>query len=127
MRYIELRESEIIELIERNECSDNKVERKRCHCLLLSHKRHSINDIVKILGMPRSTIIRLFDSWSKYKYDSLRIKSGRGPKYKLSNMEEVIEQQLREHNRNLNTVLNHLEEHHQLIVSKDTLKRFLKD
>ena len=56
--------------------------------------------------MSRSTIERLFDSWAKYQHDSLRIKSGRGPKYKLSNMEEIIEQQLKEHNRSLNAVLN---------------------
>ena len=44
--------------------------------------------------------------------------------YKLSNLEEVIEQQLNEHNSNLNTVLNHLEEHHRVLVSKDTLAFF---
>ncbi len=40
-------------------------------------------------------------------------------------MEEVIGQQLEKHN--LNKVLNYLEEHHKLIVSNDTLKRFLKN
>ncbi len=80
MRYVKLSNNEFIELTKRKGYSGNVVERKRGRCLLLSHKQYSIIEIVKILGMSRSTIIRLFNAWSKYQYDSLRIKSGRSAK-----------------------------------------------
>lgn len=126
MRYIRLTEEEITELTKRSENSDNKVERKRSNCLLLSHRQYCINDITEILGISRRSMERLFNSWEVDKYDSLRIKSGRGAKFKLRNLEEVVHSQLQYHNRNLTNVLDYLKEHHKVIVSKDTLKRFLK-
>ncbi len=126
MRYITLTEDEIIELTKRFDNSDNKVERNRCHCLLLSHKHYCINDLIQITGISRRSVERLFNSWEVAKYDSLRIKSGRGAKLKLRNLEEVVHSQLKDHNRNLTIVLDYLKEHHKVVISKDTLKRFLK-
>ena len=60
MRCVRLTEEEIIELTKRSENSDNKVERKRSNCLLLSQKQYCINDITEISGMSRRTVERLF-------------------------------------------------------------------
>jgi len=49
------------------------------------------------------------------KYVSLRIKSGRGGRLKLRNLEEVVHSQLEVHNPNLNNILDYLKEQHKVI------------
>lgn len=126
VRYIELNREDQQELQKRYECSQNNVERQRSYCLLLSHQGYTINDIINLLEISRRTIERLFNSWEQERYRSLKTKSGRGAKIKLANLEEVVHQQIEQHNRNLDKIINYIRINHNVIVSKSTLKRFLK-
>ena len=63
MRFIDLSTQEVYELTKLYESSDNKVERKRSHCLLLSNKGVKIPELIKIFNLSRRTIERLFNAW----------------------------------------------------------------
>lgn len=81
VRYIELSESKVIELIKRNKYSNNKT--KNILLPLLPDKQQQTTDRKKPKAF-RSTINLLFDNWVKHQYGSLRIKSDRDPKHKSS-------------------------------------------
>ncbi|QZT37888.1 hypothetical protein K5X82_03060 [Halosquirtibacter xylanolyticus] len=101
MKFIELTEEEVLELRNRYHNSDNKVERHRSHCLLLSSEGFTISDIIGILKTSRRTVERLFLSWEECKYKSLRIKKGRDPKYILTPYQAYIDESIKEHSRNI--------------------------
>ncbi len=116
---------EALEKLQKN--STDSTVRKRSHCLLLSHQRRTITDLSGIFDVNRRTIERWLDSWAKNGLDSLPIQPGRGVKTRLKGLELVVEEQLKEHNRNLKNVLAYLEEQHNIVICKKTLQNFLKD
>ena len=85
MRYITLKKEEIEELEYLHLNSLNNTVRKRSQCLVLSHKRHKINDLASIFKVSRRTIERWYDSWIEIGVDSLSIADGRGAKNLLKN------------------------------------------
>jgi transposase len=127
MRYIKL-ETEHIELLELLvKTSTNNTVRKRSQCLLLSHQKRTIKDLTMIFDVERKTVERWFDKWDLEGVNSLSIANGRGVKTRLRGLEEVIEQQIELHNRNIKNILTYLKEEHNIIVCKRTLLNFLKD
>jgi transposase len=80
-----------------------------------------------IFDVERKTIERWFDKWDSEGVNSLPIASGRGVKTRLKGLEEVIKQQIELHNRNIKNILTFLQEEHNIIVCKRTLRNFLKD
>ncbi len=126
MRYITLKKEEIEELEYLHQNSLNNTVRKRSQCLVLSHKRHKINDLASIFKVSRRTIERWYDSWIEIGVDSLSIADGRGAKILLKNYSLEVSQQLELHNRNLKNVLIYFEEQHNIIICKKTLQIFLK-
>jgi len=127
MRYIKLK-TEDIELLELLiKTSANNTIRKRSQCLLLSHQRRTIKDLAMIFDVERKTIERWFDKWDFEGVNSLSIASGRGVKTRLKGFEEVINQQVGLHNRNIKNILTFLKEEHNIIICKRTLRNFLKD
>jgi transposase len=127
MRYIKLKteDVELLELLVKT--STNNTIRKRSQCLLLSHQRRTIKDLVMIFDVERKTIERWFDKWDFEGVNSLSIASGRGVKTRLKGFEEVIKQQVGLHNRNIKNILTFLKEEHNIIICKRTLRNFLKD
>jgi transposase len=127
MRYIKLKteDVELLELLVKT--STNNTIRKRSQCLLLSHQRRTIKDLVMIFDVERKTIERWFDKWDFEGVNSLSIASGRGVKTRLKGFEEVIKQQIGLHNRNIKNILTFLKEEHNIIICKRTLRNFLKD
>ena len=101
--------------------------RKRIHCLLLSHQSRTSTDLSGIFDVNRRTSEPWLDSWAKSGLDSLPIQPGRGVKTRLKGLESVVEEKLKEHNRNLKNVLAYLEEQHNIVICKKTLQNFLKD
>ena len=101
--------------------------RKRSHCLILSHQKLTITDLVKVFEVNRRTIERWLNDWTVGGLDSLPILPGRGVKTRLKGYEEVIAKQLELHNRNLKNVLLHLEKQYNIKICKRTLLNFLKD
>ena len=105
MRYITLRKEEIEVLEHLYKNSPNSTIRKRSQCLVLSHQRHKIKDLVSIFKVSRRTIERWFDNWAEKGVDSLAISEGRGAKTILKNYSKEVAEQLELHNRNLKNVL----------------------
>ena len=70
MRYITLKKEEIEVLEHLHQNSPNNTVRKRSQCLVLSHQRRKINDLVSIFKVSRRTIERWFDSWAEIGVDS---------------------------------------------------------
>lgn len=127
MRNIRLTEQEEKELQEVYKSSGYVVERKRSHCLLLSHRGKSINELSSIFGVTRLTITNWLDKWKQGGLECIRLGSGRGRKQKLAGIgRELLEAYVEEHSRNLNAVVALLQERHAVEVSKKTLQRFLK-
>lgn len=127
MRYIKLKteDIELLELLVKT--STNNTVRKRSQCLLLSHQKRTIKDLTMIFDVERKTVERWFDKWDLEGVNSLSIANGRGVKTRLRGLEEVIEQQIELHNRNIKNILTYLKEEHNIIVCKRTLRNFLKD
>lgn len=127
MRYIKLKteDVELLELLVKT--STNNTVRKRSQCLLLSHQKRTIKDLTMIFGVERKTVERWFDRWDLEGVNSLSIANGRGVKTRLKGLEQVIEQQIELHNRNIKNILTYLKEEHNIIVCKRTLRNFLKD
>ena len=127
MRYIKLKteDVELLELLVKT--STNNTIRKLRQCLLISHQRLTIKDMVMIFDVERKTIERWFDKWDFEGVNSLSIASGRGVKTRLKGFEEVIKQQVGLHNRNIKNILTFLKEEHNIIICKRTLRNFLKD
>ena len=76
-------------------------------------------------------IVRFFNTWNagksiEEKVQTLIIKAGRGAKSKLEGVKELIPQLVKEHSRNLNTVLDILEQEYAIKICKKTLQVFLK-
>jgi transposase len=127
MRYVILKTEEVEALEKLHKNSTNSTVRKRSQCLLLSHQKRTITDLSGIFDVNRRTIERWFDSWAKNGIGPLAIQPGRGVKTRLKGLDDVIHEQLREHNRNLKEVLAYLEEQHGIVICKKTLQNFLKD
>ena len=127
MRYIKLKteDIELLELLVKT--STNNTVRKRSQCILLSHQKRTIKDLTMIFGVERKTVERWFDKWDLEGVNSLSIANGRGVKTRLKGLEQVIEQQIELHNRNIKNILTYLKEEHNIIVCKRTLRNFLKD
>ena len=127
MRFININSTEKQKLDFLYKTSTNSTVRKRSHCLLLSHKGKTINELIVLFDMSRSTVVRLFDNWEKEQLKSLSISVGRGAKRRLAGYEDVIKEQLELHNRNLKMVLLHINEELNIKICKRTLLNFLKD
>lgn len=126
MRYIKLKKEDLEGLKKLYQNDSRPTVRKRSQCLVLSHQGHSIIGLTKIFNVNRRTIERWFDSWEKNGFNSLAIKPGRGAKTRLEGLEKEVAKQLELHNRNLNNVLDYLENQHKITICKKTLQNFLK-
>lgn len=129
MRFVKLTKEEKTELEKLYKTSPNSVVRQRSLSLLYSNEQRSIAQVSKLVRLSRRTIKRLFDAWeaSSDKYSTLSIAEGRGAKVKLSYVTELLPGLLKDHNRNLNPILDELEKTHNITVCKLTLQNFLKD
>lgn len=127
MRNIRLTEQEEQELKEVYRSSAYSVERRRSHCLLLSHRGKSINELAGIFSVTRLTVTNWLDRWERGGLEGIRLGSGRGRRRKLAGIgQELLEAYVEQHSRNLNAVVALIKEKHAVEVSKKTLQRFLK-
>jgi hypothetical protein len=78
MRYVKLKTEKIEALEKLRKNSANNTVRKRSQCLLLSHQRLTITDLLSIFDVNRRTIERWLDSWAKTDVDSLAVQPGWG-------------------------------------------------
>jgi hypothetical protein len=88
------------------------------------HVRHS-----RLLNINRLKIVRLLDAWqsSPDKYSTLCIGDGQGVKVKLVSVMDILPDLVKKHSRNLNPILDELENKYNIKVCKLTLQNFLKE
>lgn len=130
MRIVELSQSEKEKLQYLQKYSTNLVERNRSLCLLLSSQGNSMSVVGRMMNIHWHTVKRLLDDWEQAAEDErfsvLRQGKGQGAKVKLEPINEHISALMDKHNRNLNLVLQEIEEVHHIKVCKLTLQNFLK-
>lgn len=131
MRLIKLSEAEKERLEYLYRTSDNLVVRRRSQSLLLSNDKHSMKSICRITKVGRTSLYYFFNAWEhsgeEDRFTTLSIAPGRGAKVKLESVKELLPEMIKEHNRNLNPVLDELASKYNITVCKATLQSFLKD
>jgi transposase len=128
LRYIQLSkaERENLEKLYRN--SPSPILRQRCHGLLLSDRGQTVPQIAEILQKRVNTIRRWFDLWEQGGLEALRHKEGQGRKAILDTISKERMQQLIEGcERSARLLQARLAQEEHLIVSNDTVRRFLKE
>ena len=57
--------------------------RRRCHCILLSHERKTVEELSSFFGISSHSIREWLKLWEKAGIEGLKLKPGRGRKSKL--------------------------------------------
>ncbi len=129
-RFISLTDTEITTLIEGHKNGNQYQFRDRCQCLLLSHQGQSTNQLNTIFKVSLQTIYSWFDRWDLNGIVGLMNRPGQGRKVKLSLDNEehvnVLEELVEANYQDVERIRNELEKKFDLILSKDTVKRYLK-
>jgi transposase len=107
--------------------SKNHEVRRRAQAVLLSYDGKTIEELILIFKVTRKTIYNWFTSWEDKKLIGLYNRKGRGrkPLLKPLQKQEVI-QWVKKHPKNLNTVVNKINQEWGIRVSKETVKRTIK-
>ena len=102
--------------------------RQRAHCILLSAQGMSIGQLMQIFDVSRKTIHNWFVAWESQKLVGLCDRTGRGRKPTFTpEQQEQIKQWVNESPKQLKRVLQNIEEEWKIKVSKDTIKRVLRN
>jgi len=102
--------------------------RMRAHCILLSNKKYTIEEITNIHGLHRDTVSSLIDSWNKFGFEGLYDQPRSGRPSKLTEDEkEIAIDLLREDPKSIKKVLDRLIVKTGKKISADTLKRTARD
>ena len=75
-------EKELLEREKKHGKSDDY--RKRCHAILLSNRRYTIEQIMDFLEVSRGSVSRWFSLWRKSGIEGLKTKPGQGRRAKLN-------------------------------------------
>ena len=127
MRYINLTEEEIQQLISMELATISQPLRNRIKCLLMSHKGAKVKELSLYFDVVPKTIYEWFDLWDKGGCVGILHKPGTGRKAKLKDIPlEVIEELIKTHPRNLKGVIAELMESYSLKISIKTLQRYIK-
>ena len=128
MRYIQGLSKDTIRLLKRiNQQSQYYQVRQRSHCILLSHQKYKIVELMKIFQVSRNTIYNWLNNWEKSGLVGLYNRSGQGRK-KIFNLaqQQKIREWVRETPKNLGLVQEKISQEWGVVTSKDTIKRILK-
>ena len=128
MRYIKDLTKDTIKLLKRiYKQSKHHQVRQRSHCILLSHEKYRISELMEILKVSRNTIYNWLNNWEIYGVVGLYNRSGQGRKKTFdSNQQEKIKTWAKETPKNLELVREKIRKEWGVITSKETIKRILK-
>lgn len=102
--------------------------RERAQAILLSSQGYRITELMEIFLVSRRTIHNWFKAWEASKLVGLYNRHGRGRKLKLSEEDQAwVKELVKESPKDLKRVVGKLEEQRKIKVSKDTVKRVLKN
>jgi transposase len=128
MKFIKLwpETEKMLERIYHN--SQHHQVRQRAHCILLSHRGWTMNELLELFGISRRTLQYWFSRWKQDRLIGLYDRAGRGRKSKLNKheQEQVIEW-IKAEPTKLSNVQNKINTKWGKSVSKDTLKRIAKN
>ena len=130
-RYVaSLSEKEQASLIQGYKTGNSPVYQRRCHCILLSSRGYSVNDLAELFGVSTITVYDWFNRWESSGLAGMELRSGRGRKRKLDpdNAEHVKAVRVLVENepQQLSRVVGKVKSELGIEVSRKTLKRFLK-
>ena len=106
--------------------------RVRCHAILLSNKKYTIEQISDILGVSKSSIYNWFSAWRKQGIEGLKTKSGQGrkPVLCIDNAKQVegVKKATKRAFENGKNILQEIQEELELEapVTRDMLSLFLQ-
>ena len=103
-------------------------ERRRSHALLLSHEGHTKREIATVLQITQRSVFLWLKDFKERGIESLKAKSGRGRKTKLSPQKdtEIVKKHIERYPNQPKKAYALTLEEIGIDVSYDTFKRFLK-
>lgn len=128
MRYIKGLSKETIKLLKRiHKQSKYHQVRQRSYCILLSHQKYQISELIKILNVSRNTIYNWLNNWDKWGLAGLYNREGRGRKQTFNfQQKNQIKDWAKANPKNLLIVQERIKKEWGIETSKDTIKRVLK-
>ncbi|MCC0179754.1 IS630 family transposase, partial [Waterburya agarophytonicola K14] len=128
MRYIKGLNKDTIRLLQRiNRQSQYYQVRQRSHCILLSHQKYKIAELIRIFQVSRNTIYNWLNNWEKLGLVGLYNRSGQGrAKIFDATQQQKIREWVKENPKNLGLVQEKIKQEWDIVSSKDTIKRVLK-
>ncbi len=128
MRYIKGLTKDTIKLLKRiYQQSKYYQVRQRSHCILLSHQKYRICELMEIFKVSRNTIYNWLNNWESLGLVGLYNREGQGRK-KIFDKEQqkIIKDWVKETPKNLVVVQEKICSKWGIRASKDTIKRVLK-
>ncbi|NJL56058.1 IS630 family transposase [bacterium] len=128
MRFIQDLSPETVSMLRRIYHQSRHFEvRRRAHCILLSFEGFTTTALMAIFQVSRITIYNWFSAWEESRLVGLYSQSGRGRKPLFTPEQQAqIKEWVKENPKNLNWVINKIQETWNITTSKDTIKRILK-
>jgi len=126
-RYVTLNQDEVTTLQEGWKNAQHTQFQARCHCLILSSERHSIDELASIFHVNRLTITNWFDAWKTMGIRGLMNKPGQGRKAILKPSDlPIVKAKVQASPQQIKRVREQLKEELKKEFSTKTLTRFLK-
>jgi transposase len=131
MRFIKLTDAEVVTLQEGHKNHHQFQFRNRCHCLLLSNQGITVTQIAQFFEVSKITVYAWFDAWQRKGLTGLLNKPGRGRKPILSlqnsNHIQSVKKAIARNPQSVKTVVAELETALNEKMSRQTVRRFLKN
>ncbi|XHX78120.1 MAG: IS630 family transposase [Stenomitos frigidus ULC029] len=107
--------------------SQHHLVRQRAQCILLSFQGWSLSQLRQLYGISRKTLYTWLTRWEDERLVGLYDRAGRGRKAKLNDAQkQQVRAWVQAEPKNLKKVLSQVEAAWGIRISKDTLKRVLK-
>jgi len=101
--------------------------RQRAHCILLSFRGYSVQQLQDVFQVSPLTIYNWLNAWESRCLGGLYDRKGRGRKPKLTDdQKEAIRGWIKQFPKNLNKIRTLVKDNFDIVVSKQTIKRILK-
>lgn len=105
--------------------------RRKCHAILLSHQKQTVNELTEFFGVSAITVYTWLKEWESHGIKGLQLRPGRGRPTKLKVEDEkhvkTVKALVENEPKNLNRVVGQLKSELDIDLSKKTLQRFLKN
>jgi len=129
MRFVKQLAPETIKLLWRiHKHSKHYRVRRRALCILLSFQGLMVSQLACMFNVSQQTIYNWLNAWEARRFPGLYDNSGKGRKCKLApDQKEQVTQWAKKFPENLNKIIASVKEKFDIVVSKSTIKRILKE